>query len=189
MSEKLRRLAILYDLVCKGAQKHGYVGHTLLQKAVYLLQAGQGLDLGYNYRLYHYGPYCSDLWRDLNSLDDSGLIRVEGERSGYGYRITPVNPDADSPFGCLQAEEAAAVDDLLELMGDKHVRQLESIATTEYVYLAKLKATGHPPSVEEVTEGVLQIKPHLGAADVVAAHDLLKGHRLLPLTKDVPPLD
>ncbi len=52
-----------------------------LQKLVYLVQAG-GLNLGYAFRLYLHGPYCSLLARegfDMPNLDECKIVHFENE--------------------------------------------------------------------------------------------------------------
>ena len=61
MVSRIEQLALLVFSIKEGVKCLGKVGHTLLQKLFYLLQYGEGVMLGYKYKLYYYGPYCQDL--------------------------------------------------------------------------------------------------------------------------------
>ena len=44
----------------------GSLGKTVMQKLIYLMQEAKGVPCGYEYRFYNYGPYASELSRDLS---------------------------------------------------------------------------------------------------------------------------
>lgn len=48
-----------------------------LQKVVYLLQQS-GINLGYNFNFYHYGPYCSELAKDGFNIANFDKVRPVG---------------------------------------------------------------------------------------------------------------
>jgi uncharacterized protein len=63
------------------------LGKTQLQKLVYFLQAA-GVPLGYEYEIYHYGPYSFELSYDMDSLDSLGVLKVDSDPSGFGFDIS-----------------------------------------------------------------------------------------------------
>ena len=55
MVSRIEQLALLVFSIKEGVKCLGKVGHTLLQKLFYLLQYGEGVMLGYKYKLYCMG--------------------------------------------------------------------------------------------------------------------------------------
>jgi uncharacterized protein len=110
-----RRLAALVTLVESSPGQ--VLGRTAIVKLPYLLQELQGLPLGYDFRLYTYGPFVSDVLNDLASAESLGALTVKTVLYpvGYGYEIRS-GPAAESIKG-------KAADWLRE-----HHRQLESVA-------------------------------------------------------------
>jgi uncharacterized protein YwgA len=63
---------------------------SLLQRGIYILQEGLGVNLGYRFRFYTQGPYSNDLACDIDILEDMGLIGANylPDKQKYFYRIT-----------------------------------------------------------------------------------------------------
>lgn len=179
MSANLKRLGTLLYVVRKGEEKFDYVGHTLLQKLVYLLEEAEGVDLGYRYKMYHYGPYCAEVWGDLNYLEDVDAVRIFASPDGYGYRIiaNPGEPELEELDAYVGDDIKAKVEKLLSILGDKPVRSLECVATTHYAYRFLLPEENRSfASLEKV---VRDLKPHLKKEEVAEAFDVLKSSGLL----------
>jgi hypothetical protein len=116
MSDQQRwrlRWGLLNELVAQAAPPK--LGRTAIMKIAYFLQTVQCVPLGYNFWLYTYGRFDSDVLSDLWQLESLGAVKshmvtfVSG--SGYGYEFTP-------------GPEQAAV---RELAGDKHVTYREAM--------------------------------------------------------------
>lgn len=54
-------------------------GKTKFQKMIFLGKREYGLDVGYSFEKYNYGPYSEELSRNLESLIDLGFIDVRTE--------------------------------------------------------------------------------------------------------------
>lgn len=164
---RLATLAVVAEVVRRGQERMDRVGHTLIQKLVYLLQAALGVKLGYAFKMHMHGPYSPDLWGDLTLLRDYDALKIDADPFGYGYRIT-VGP-ALSSVCAYQEQRLDAVrpqiDKLLELLGGAPVRQLEILATAHLVS-ASLKRIGRPADPETVAKSVRALKPHLTANEV-----------------------
>ncbi|MBI5072890.1 hypothetical protein HZA99_03660 [Candidatus Woesearchaeota archaeon] len=73
-----------------------------LQKIVYLLQA-QGINLGYSFRLYLYGPYCQELAKTAYYVEDFKKVNlvgfedpmIEQKFESFVSRITPVKDNIE----------------------------------------------------------------------------------------------
>ncbi|ATW87035.1 PadR family transcriptional regulator [Halohasta litchfieldiae] len=95
MHRKMLPMALLD--ACEGDQIEG---RTRLQKLVFLMEqeleddSTASLDSSdYNFIPYDYGPFSKELYDDLDSLEDAGLINMEEEdmadgKVKYSYRLT-----------------------------------------------------------------------------------------------------
>jgi uncharacterized protein len=110
-------------------------GKTALQKYVYILQNIYGLDIGYDFEMYTYGPYCSELHNNLDLVEHWGSVFV-GSSSDHGYIIRPGNDNAlieKTTNYYQQAEAVRAIESLIKDFGAFSARDLELRATIIYV--------------------------------------------------------
>ncbi len=58
-------------------------------KYMYFLQTVRGVSLDYNFSMYSYGPFDSDVLADLSSAETLNIVEVSPVEfsGGYGYRI------------------------------------------------------------------------------------------------------
>jgi len=64
-------------------------GRTRLQKMIFLLKEKDGVNFGYDFIPYHYGPYSQELQVELNLLEAAGLVQVKPEdKNLYVYSLT-----------------------------------------------------------------------------------------------------
>ena len=68
------RLGVLTQLVESSTTR---LGRTALMKLAYLLQTVRRVPLGYDFRLYTYGPYQSDVLNDLGRLETMQAVVSE----------------------------------------------------------------------------------------------------------------
>jgi len=155
-------------------QSIGRVGHTLIQKLIYLLQEGMGVRLGYRFKMYMHGPYSADLWGDLTQLRDYRALNIDADPSGYGYRITtgPVLGNVVANQEQRLASVRPTIERLLDVLGGAPVRRLEILATAHFAS-ASLKRLGKAADARAVAKAVCALKPHLAEQEVVDGyHDL-----------------
>src|SRR5258708_3675736 len=85
----LLRMGLLCDLIGKSPIK---LGRTALMKLAYLLQIVKGVPLGYDFRLYTYGPFDGDVLNDLGTAEALALVKSEmisfSNGMGYGYEFS-----------------------------------------------------------------------------------------------------
>src|SRR5260370_17128296 len=122
-----------------GKLANSYIGRTALMKFCYLLQTVRGVPLGYNFTLYSYGPFDSDLLSDLNSAQMLAVVesKVEFYSGGYGYHITK-GPAADeflarSSNANFLSEYADSINWVLKEFGSMSAADLELIGTIVFV--------------------------------------------------------
>lgn len=168
---RMAALAVVAEVVRLGEQHIDRVGHTLIQKLVYLLQEGMGVRLGYRFKMYMHGPYSADLWGDLTQLRDYRALNIDADPSGYGYRITtgPVLGNIVANQERTLAEVRPTIERLLKVLGGSPVRRLEVLATAHFAS-ANLKQFGKPTDAAAVAKSVCALKPHLTAEEVAEGY-------------------
>ena len=131
----ISRLAILARMVTKAPEKK--LGRTQVMKLFYFLQELKDVPLGYDFRLFTYGPFDSDVLSDLatacslNMLLEKTIIYSRG----YGYEITP-GPHANQLTRELEASNpilASQIDDVVREFGSYGAAELELRSTILFV--------------------------------------------------------
>jgi uncharacterized protein YwgA len=176
MVKKMDRLAVLIYVVYEGEKSLNSAGHTLIQKLFYLLQEAKNFPLGYKFRLHYYGPYCAELWGDLNTLAELGYLNIQAKSNGFGYEInvTPAGRDLIDERHNFLTDLKGKVRDLLTLLEGEPVRRLEVLASTFYV-INDWKKKGIQPAEDGVIASLQDLKPHLKEEEIKASlNDLHK---------------
>ncbi|GEM90827.1 hypothetical protein [Oceanithermus desulfurans] len=106
------------------------VGKTRLQKMVYIMEAA-GIDMGYDYVYFHYGPYSEDLSNHIEIATAMGIVKhtesltADGKRKYSIYEIVKKTLD--------DATEADEQNLLLKKMNETDSITLELAATALYL--------------------------------------------------------
>jgi uncharacterized protein YwgA len=162
------RLAVLARLVSQAPAKK--LGRTQVMKLFYFLQELQGVPLGYDFRLFTYGPFDPEVLSDLatacglNTVSETTVIYSRG----YGYDITP-GPHADRLCRQLETSDpdvAARVDAVLRDFGSFGAAELELRSTILFVD-RELHQAGTTDTSAGLSERARQIKPHFSDSTVV----------------------
>jgi uncharacterized protein len=148
----------------------GHIGRTALMKYMYFLQTVRGVPLGYNFSMYSYGPFDSDVLADLSSGDMLNVVDVSTVEffGGYGYRIVP-GPRAESAKrNAMQflKDHEEDIDWLFSVFGKLNSAELELTSTIVYVD-REFSKKKQPASVSEIAARVNEIKPHFTREQVV----------------------
>ncbi|MFO7997191.1 MAG: hypothetical protein R6U93_08690 [Dehalococcoidia bacterium] len=153
-----KRFSVILELLNLAKAK---VGKTFLQKAIYILQDWLNLDLGYDYKLYLYGPYSEDLSEDIDILRDAGLIDVGIDATGYGYNIA-VN-DKGARFLSKNLDtyivDRGKLDKVISFIGTSDVKNMELLSTI--LYLAKTTA-----DKDQTMRLMQEIKPQFNSEQI-----------------------
>jgi uncharacterized protein len=139
------------------------LGRTQLMKMLYFLQERKGAFLGYDFRLFTYGPFDSDVLGDLSAACGLDILTEETKlySRGYGYDIRPA-ARAERLSRDLERENpdiAKAVDEVVREFGQYGAAELELRSTIYFVY-REFAEEGRAFSPEEIAERVRQIKPY-----------------------------
>lgn len=131
-----------------------------LQKAIYLLQA-HGLQLGYGFSWYRYGPYSQDLVSDAYSV-------LGSERANYEEKKRPLkfSPNSEQKFEDFEDICSDVLDD---------VQQLELVASVDFA-----RRTWYPDADDnELVDKFRQHKKRLfNSTDEISDAEIRKAYHI-----------
>lgn len=156
------RMATIAALA-KRAERHGGIGRTALMKLVYFLQTLRRVPLGYDFRLYTYGPYDGQVLEDLKCAEllDAVVSTAYGHSFGMGYTIKPgVAADEAITRSPEVAGNEGDIEAVASEFGARSAIDLEMASTILFVDRAAAESgkTGTP---ESITAQVKELKPRL----------------------------
>lgn len=150
------------------------LGKTALQKLVFFLQELHGVDVGYEFALYTYGPFCSDLMHDLDITSAMDGVAISYNPDLNEYNIVP-NGNCEAILqrasGFVE-NNLGAIDNVIAEFGTYTARELELRATIVH---AERDAHRREQAITEATlvADVHEIKPHSPVATIQrAVHEL-----------------
>src|SRR5262249_49953609 len=153
-----------------------------LMKLAFLLQTVRGVPLGYNFRLYTYGPYDGDVLDDLGQAEamravESNLVAFPG---GYGYEFSP-RPESERIPGMARPEIQGYRDDLAWVLGEFGSRSAADLELLSTIVYADRESLGRHQSVsaDELSRQVREIKPRFPEEYVKASIRLLRERGIL----------
>lgn len=138
---------------------NGFEDRLILQKAIYLAQAA-GVNLGYYYHWYLYGPYCSSLTRDAytiaeelaQDMDESAGWKLDDESNERLKGLRKLIPEGQQGKVRRKLELLASVH---FLVNRKQVHQNDAAGIT-----MTLKSFNKDFSEEEVTNALRELVKH-----------------------------
>ena len=159
------RAAILARLAQQAPAKK--LGRTAVMKTLYFLQELADVPLGYDFRLYTYGPFDADVLGDLAMATARGLVceRMVLFPRGYGYEVTPL-PAGEQAAQSLEPALAQAVDRAIAEFGALGAAELELRSTIVFVDREFAKA-GRAVAPDALANQVRQIKPHFTTTTIL----------------------
>jgi uncharacterized protein YwgA len=139
------------------------LGRTQVMKLFYFLQELKGVQLGYDFRLFTYGPFDSEVLSDLDTATSVGIVNEKTVLYGRGYvsEITP-SPHAASvseKLGTTSPDIAETADAVIREFGSFGAAELELRSTILFVD-RELVQGGSTTTPKKLAERILQVKPH-----------------------------
>lgn len=176
-----QKLGVIIRLVQQSPQ--GTLGRTAIVKLLYLLQEVRGLPLGYDFRLYTYGPFDSDILNDLETAQSFQALHVKTVcyPSGYGYEVK-AGAKAETVKECVKEWLAQHESELAWAASGFSARsasELELIATIVYV-AREFQQQAKSWDVADVIRRVREVKPRFSEQDVRERYDVALSMGLLP---------
>ena len=142
------------------------IGRTMLEKTVYLLQELEGVDCGYDFSLYTYGPFAVEVLNDLDYVSALGGVLVTRDAVGrYDIQPGPKNAEIIDASRTFLDKHCRAIDRTISAFGRYRAKELELRATI--VYVARHTPRQDAPSIEEeISSTVHEIKPRFALTEV-----------------------
>lgn len=105
-------------------------GRKRFQKTIFLLQEQFGVEFGYRFTAYLYGPYSAQLQNDIDILAQTGYLKANKMGELFFYEITPLGQKS-----AIQIEKEYGAELAKELK--KQVDNLKESDTEELVSWSK----------------------------------------------------
>ena len=142
------------------------IGRTALVKLLYFLKELKGIDVGYDFQLFVYGPFDSDVLDDLCYAESLGAVtsEIEYHQFGYGYKINK-GDDGDAikeRAASFLAENNEAVTWVTSEFGGLSASDLELLSTIVFVG-REAKSKNSTLNKDDFIERVRNIKPRFQA--------------------------
>ena len=176
------RLGVLTELVERSPCK---LGRTAAMKLAFLLQTVKGVPLGYNFRLYTYGPFDGNVLNDLAQAEtlkavESSMVTFNG---GYGYEFAsgPEHEVVKALAGPELARYDTEVAWVLREFARKTAGDLELLATIIYADRDALRQ-GLRLSFADLCRQVKGIKPRFANEYILKNIESLAEIKLLRAT-------
>jgi uncharacterized protein YwgA len=164
------RYGLIVELAERMHARRFSFGKTALQKLVYLLQKLHGINCGYKFTLYTYGPFSSLLLSDLDSV---GAFRGVDVRfygpAGYQIDPGPMSASVRQHAERFIEEYSKQIDEVVDTFGKLSAKQLELRATVVYAEHALKKVEGKAPTPKELVSAVRDLKPYFSEDEVRGA--------------------
>lgn len=162
------RVAILARMVQRAPNQT--LGRTQVMKLFYFLQELKGVFLGYDFTLFTYGPFDSEVLSDLSSACGRGAVTEDTIQypRGFGYVIAPAE-HAEKLSNALHAEHphtAKMADEVVSEFGSFGAGELELRSTILYVDREAMQLSDTFTN-RTLAERVRQIKPHFTEAMIL----------------------
>lgn len=167
------RLGLLAELA-----RQARLGRTALMKILFFLQESRGVPLNYQFSLYSYGPFDSDVLADISSAERLNVLKSTTiyYPSGIGYEYSR-GSGADSLEDLAEDFVTAHKKDIkwaLDHFSHKNAAELELLSTI--LYIAKYQ---NPRTVDKLIEQVELVKPHFSQDQIRSGFNELVGLNVL----------
>ena len=140
------------------------IGKTKIQKVLYFLQESLGVPLNYRFRMHYFGPYSDEIDNALSLSKSLGRIDIQPDSGGFGYHVTPVEIDDDTPWQDYDPSKdsdieisVADIDKTIGILAEIDTPQIELYATIHFVYHHKseLSKTQTVTTVKRISQNLL----------------------------------
>lgn len=164
--DRLRKAALLSLLVEELRHNRSWCGETHIQKATYLLQQHFKIPFGFEFILYHHGPFSFDLRDELTALRGDQILMLQPQLPPYGPRFeqTEFAEKIQRNFKLTIKKYSGFISATANFLNAKGVQDLEKIATAYYIdtHFSEL-------SRKEKIGKLHEIKPHVSVVDAEKA--------------------
>jgi hypothetical protein len=179
-----QRLALITTLVEQAPNQT--LGRTAIVKMAYLLQVLHGVPLGYDFRLYTYGPFNAEVLSDLEYAQALGVVEVRtvlyARSYGYDVRPGPLAAAVKALAGDWLAQHQPAISSVVGEFSSCTASELELLSTIVYAD-RELYRNRQTATAEELAHRVREVKPHFLVSYVLDKTNVLLGRGMLSSIK------
>ena len=173
-SERIfQRLALLAELVRRAS-----LGRTAIMKLFFFLQESRGVRLGYEFSLYSYGPFDSDVLADISTAERLNVLKSNivyySSGTGYEYSLGSDVKSVEPLAADFITANTKNIDWVLSNFGNRTAGNLELLSTL--LFVAKFH---NPRHVRELIDQVGKIKPHFNPDQIQHGFDELVSMEVL----------
>lgn len=170
----LPRLALFAEFA-----RSSRLGRTAIMKLCFFLQESRGVPLGYQFSIYSYGPFDSDVLADLSTAEHMNVLKstIVYYPSGTGYEYSLGSDTSVSGLASdFLTKHRTSIDWVLTNFSGRTAGDLELLSTT--LFVAKFN---NPRDVNELVDKVALIKPHFSRDQITRGfQELVTLHVLRP---------
>ena len=168
--KRLQKVAVLLSVIGALDKEGSWCGETHIQKAVYFLQTMFKVPLGFEFVLYKHGPYSFALTDELMRMRADRLLEWVPKRPyGASFRLNDQSNIIIEKFTKTVGRYQEKVNILAKETGDKRVRELEKLATAQYVTLEGTFGTDAHARAKRLHN----LKPHIPENEALEAIEAL----------------
>lgn len=150
------------------------LGKTKLMKIIYMLQQVKNIMLGYDFDIYTYGPYSSEVLESLDELVAKGLVSSKMIKYpnyvGYELHLTE---EGDEKLSNVRDDEEKAINDIISFADKKNAKDLELYSTIIFID-EFYSRTNSGNGKAEVTQKVSELKPCFDSNAIFEAYSTLE---------------
>lgn len=160
------RLQVLTSI----AQKNPGIGKTAMMKSMFFLQTIYNVPLDYQFEIYTYGPYSSEVMEELDFARQLGMIDIKWTNypNGlHGYSILASYDDL------VKTNYDNEIDKVISAFGSKTARELELLSTVLFVDRAHSTNKWNTEKTSICAE-VQEIKPRFSMHEIEHGYDFMK---------------
>jgi len=158
-------------------EKRPYYGKIVIQKLLYFIQEATGVDLGYSFSFYHYGPFSEELARDIQIMEFNQLIITSSDPKDRGYSIHLNEKEAEELIrecSSLISDNQDKIDKVLEDFGRYKPSHLELEATIHFIH-KDLRLQGKESDIrQKVINLTKKMKPKFNQSVISDGYDRLE---------------
>jgi uncharacterized protein YwgA len=158
----------------------GYVGRTALQKIMYFAQR-KDVPLPYRFDLYFYGPFCADIYTDIEYLEEDDVVKDTSTRKQKYSNYAPAeNIDELLERHAREIETySTVIRALVQGLAPLKPEHLELFATVDYLFQQEYARNPQGPWKTKVIDRFMQIKNGFTRNNVNRAYEVLDKEGLL----------
>ncbi|PKK82575.1 MAG: hypothetical protein CVT49_12890 [candidate division Zixibacteria bacterium HGW-Zixibacteria-1] len=159
--------AIVLKLIKELKRFGSWCGETHVQKTMYFLQEGIGVNTDFDFILYKHGPFSFNLSDLLVSLQSNDVVKLIPQQYPYGpsFALTEDGESLLEEYSDKLGDDGSKIEQIALKLGNKKVVELERLGTALYVS----KKMDSDNSIDLKADEIVRLKPHISRPSAILA--------------------